>query len=229
MKASRINWVDPLLHREQAGVAHRIQGLEAEIAYRQLLLEEVIHRTKNMLQLAVATLDEHIDATSDAWIRQDLRGVQRQLRALSRSHRQFYGPTNAGSLDFRLSEVCSSIFASFGERRGRIALSIAVADIELARHQEISVSLMLQELLINALKHAFPGGRRGTILIDLDADAEGICHLVVRDDGVGRSLSNVTSTGLTHVKAFAAGLQGALEIISHRGTTARVSFPLAAC
>jgi two-component sensor histidine kinase len=207
---------------------HRIQTLEAEVASRQLLLEEVIHRTKNMLQLAVATLDEYIDGTSDAWVRQDLRGVQRQLRALSRSHRQFYGPTNAESLDLRLSEVCSSIFASFGERRGRIALSIAVGDIHLERHQEISVSLMLQELLINALKHAFPHGRRGTIMVDLDADAEGTCHLVVKDDGVGSPLSNAVSTGLTHVKAFAAGLQGTLEVTSHCGTAARVSFPLAA-
>src|SRR6516164_2153119 len=141
---------------EPTAVARQIQSLEAEIAYRQLLLEEVIHRTKNMLQLAVAALDEHIDSAGDAWIRQDLRALQRQLRALSRSHRQFYEPAAVASLEFRLSEVCSSICASFGERQGRIALSLAVADIQLERHQELSVSLILQELLMNALKHAFP-------------------------------------------------------------------------
>jgi len=178
---------------EPTAVARQIQSLEAEIAYRQLLLEEVIHRTKNMLQLAVAALDEHIDSAS---------------------------------LEFRLSEVCSSICASFGERQGRIALSLAVADIQLERHQELSVSLILQELLMNALKHAFPGDRPGTIMVDLDADADGICHLVVRDNGVGRALTEAASTGLTHVNAFAAGLGGSVDIASHCGTTVSVSFPL---
>ncbi|SEF10340.1 Two-component sensor histidine kinase, contains HisKA and HATPase domains [Rhizobiales bacterium GAS191] len=212
-------------------LTRRIEMLEAEIAYRQLLLEEVIHRTKNALQLAVVTLGEHIDEAGDAWTRHDLRSVQKQMRALSRTHNRFYGPVNGDgqSLNLRLSEICLSIFDSFGERSGRIALSLAIAEIRLQRHQEISVSVILQELLTNALKHAFPDRREGTITINFDVDDDSICHLVVQDDGVGRHLSNQASTGLALVKSFASGLQGCcLEVFAHHGTTMRVSFPLAA-
>jgi two-component sensor histidine kinase len=96
------------------GVACRIEKLETEIVYRQLLLEEVVHRTKNTLELAVAKLDEYIDAARDAWIRQGLRNVQRQLRTFSRTNHRFYAPSKPDSpcLNFRLSEICSSIFES---------------------------------------------------------------------------------------------------------------------
>jgi two-component sensor histidine kinase len=204
----------------------RIEKLEAEIAHRQLLLEEVIHRTKNTLQLAVATLDEHIDVAGDAWVRRDLRNVQRQLRTLSRTHNRFYGPTDADgqSLSFRLSEICSSVFDSFGERSRRIGLSLAVCDIQLQRHQEISVSVILQELLTNA----FPGRRQGTMAVNFDVDDQSICHLVVCDDGVGRRASYQASTGSALVEAFASGLRGHMDVASDHGTTVKVSFPLIA-
>jgi two-component sensor histidine kinase len=131
-------------------------------------------------------------------------------------------------LHFRLAEICSSIFDAFGERTGRIGLSLSIDEIELQRHQEIGVSLILQELLTNAFKHAFPDGRRGTITIKLSLDDEAVCHLVVRDDGLGSWFSPTASTGLTLVEAFASGLRGTLKIISNRGTTATVSFPLRA-
>jgi two-component sensor histidine kinase len=212
------------------GVARRIEKLEAEVAYRQLLLEEVIHRTKNTLQLAVIILDEQIDAAGDAWISDNLKSLQKQLRTLSRTHNRYYGPihSESRSLNLHLSEICSSVFNSFGERSGRIALSISVAEIQLRRHQEISLSLILDELLTNVLKHAFPCDRRGTVAVSFDVDDHSICHLAVRDNGVGRHLTYRGSTGLALVQGFALGLRGCLEITSHRGTTARVSFPLAA-
>jgi two-component sensor histidine kinase len=212
------------------GVARRIEKLEAEVAYRQLLLEEVIHRTKNTLQLAVTILDEQIDTATDAWIRNNLRSLQKQLRALSRMHNRYYEPIHAESrsLNLRLSEICSSVFDSFGERRGQITLSISIAEIQLHRHQEISLSLILDELLTNVLKHAFPCDRRGTVAVSFDVDDHSICHLAVRDNGVGRHLTYRGSTGLALVQGFALALRGCLEITSRRGTTASVSFPLTA-
>jgi two-component sensor histidine kinase len=209
--------------------ARRITKLEAEVAYRQLLLEEIIHRTKNALQLAVAVLDRQIDTVGDAWLRRDLRNIQKQLCTLSRTHNEYYGQVRAecSSLNLRISEVCSSVFNSFDERSGRIALSISVADIQLHRHQEISLNLILHELLTNVLKHAFPNGRCGTVAVSFGCDDLGICCLVVRDDGVGRHLTDRGSTGLALVRAFALALGGRIDITSRGGTIARVSFPLA--
>jgi two-component sensor histidine kinase len=154
----------------------RIEKLEAEIARRQLLLLEAIRSSKNTLQLAATTLGAHIDVVHRVWIRRDLRSIQKQLRNLFHIHHRFYAPTNADTpnLNFRQPEICSSIFESFGERSGQIALSVAVAEIQLQRHQEIGLCLMLQELLTNALKHAIPCARRGTITVNFDADDQSI-------------------------------------------------------
>ena len=209
-------------------IARRIERLEAEIAYRQLLLEEVIHRTKNTLQLAVAVFDEHLDAAGNAFLQRDLRNVQRQLRTLSRAHQWFYAPRAADnrSLNSHLSEICHTVFDSFGDRSGRIRISIAVAEVQLKHHQEISLSVILQELLTNALKHAFPCRRRGSVSINFSIDGDSICRLTVQDDGVGRSFRPQASSGLVLVEAFVSGLKGRLEIALDYGTTVSVSFPL---
>jgi two-component sensor histidine kinase len=216
-------------HDETRDASCRLERLEAGIAFRQLLLEEIIHRTNNTLRIAIATLEEQISAVENAQTRRRFRSVQQELRTLWRVHNRYYGPTHSDiqSLSLRLSEICSSTFHSFGDQRSRIALSISAADVLLQRHQEISLSLILQELLMNTLSHAFPCERRRAVMVDFRVDDRSICHLTVRDNGVQRCLSGQNSTSLALVRGFAAGLQGWLVLRSSFGvTTARVSFPL---
>ncbi len=227
-EAPRGNYADGATTGSTHRLTHRIEQLESEIVHRELLLEELIHRTKNTLQLAVAILGEHADSTSDPRIRRIVRGVQKQILILCHAHDRFYRPidTAGRSLSRRIAGICSSIRDSFGEQASRIALALEVAEIPLQRHQEICLSLILQELLTNAFKHAFPCGREGTIEIDLGVDKLSICRLVVHDDGTGRSFRSKASTGLTLVEAFASGLQGGLAVTSDQGTTVEVWFPL---
>jgi two-component sensor histidine kinase len=207
----------------------RIEQLEAEVVHRQLLLEEVIHRTKNTLQLAVAILGDKIDEARDAGTRRTVREVQKHFLTLCHAHDRFYGPTNAPgtSLGFRIYEICSSICESFGRRVGNITLSLNVAEVPLTRHREISMNLILQELVLNALKHAFRGRAQGTITIELGLDDQSMCHLIVRDDGIGPTAGRgENSRGLYLVEAFAAGLQGRVATSHDQGTTTTISFPL---
>ena len=205
-----------------------IARLEGEIAFRELLIEEVIHRTKNELQLAVAIMGEEMETAHDPWLRFKLRSVQKQFAALSGAHHICFGSFGSSpfGLPSSLSGLCSSIHSSFGERGGRIKLSLAVAEIPLRRHQDLCVRLVVQELLSNAFKHAFPCGRAGTIDVRLSVENGTDCSLIVRDDGVGTHPHSSRSTGLTLVEAFAYRLGGGVTINGDHGTAVKMTFPI---
>jgi two-component sensor histidine kinase len=210
-------------------LSRRIGKLESELVFRDILLEEVIHRTKNILQLAVSVLGEEADCARDPRSQHIVRNVQKQLVALCQSQSRLFGPNIAGrSLGVRIGEICLSVVGSFPSRAGRIAIATDVAEISLDRQQDVCISLILQELLTNALKHAFPGGLQGMITVSLRAEALD-CHLTVRDNGVGRLEKAAPSTGLTLVNDLAAALGGYFAVTAEHGTTAEVIFPLREC
>jgi two-component sensor histidine kinase len=190
----------------------RFKRLERQILYRQLLLEEVIHRTNNTLQQAISAVDAQIAAANDAWKAHDLRALRARLRKLRGANHQLYGPGDyvGSSLKTRLSEICSSIFESFGRQSAYVALSLNVADIELQRHQEVCVCLITQELVTNALKHGF---------------TDCFCHLIVTDNGI-QKCTLYRGSGLALVEGFVSLLEGRLEFDVNQGTTVRASFPV---
>src|SRR4029077_20569768 len=126
-----------------------IGSFESEIGFRDLLLEEIIHRTKNTLQSAVALLGKQADSTSDLGIRAAILGVQKQVLTLSQTHDRFFRSTysTGASLSLRVGEICSSMCESLCERAGEITLAFNVTEVHLLRHQEICLSLLLQELV----------------------------------------------------------------------------------
>jgi two-component sensor histidine kinase len=222
------NLVGNLFEKEMAYLGRRIEKLESEIDFRELLLEEIIHRTKNTIQLAVVMLREKANAMNHGRSRCDVLDIEKQVLTLCHAHDQFYRLNNTIglSLSLRIEKACSSLRDSFGEQAGQIAFAFKVTEIPLQRHREVCVNLILQELVTNALKHAFPYGMRGIIMVNLGVDDHSICHLIVHDDGTGRPLHNQTSTGMRLAQAFASYLGGQLEITAGKGTTVEVSFPL---
>ena len=205
-----------------------IEQLESEIAYRDLLIDEIDHRTKNTLQLAVLLLDEHADRAISDGFRQAIQGIQKQVAGLWHSHARLFRPIDNVELGIvvRIGEICTSARESFGRTCGEIAFSLDIADVRLERHQALSVMLIVNELVTNALKHAFPKGHGGTLSVALRIDKCAICHLVVADDGVGSEEPLRASTGLSLVASFAAGLRGAMRVQAQKGIAVTVSFPV---
>ena len=208
-------------------LSDEIKKRDRQILYQQLLLEEVIHRTNNTLQRAISAVDAQIAVINDAWKARDLRALRGQLRRLSGTHHQLFGPGDClgSSLKTRLTGISSSLFESFGRSSALVALSLKVADIELRQDQEICVCLMAQELVTNALRHGFPRDRSGLVSIELSVDPSSVCHLTVTDNGVGKCVLR-HGTGLALVRRFASLLEGDLELHFNEGTTAKVSFPV---
>jgi two-component sensor histidine kinase len=204
-----------------------IERLEREISYRDLLLEEVIHRTKNQLQATIFAIDDEAEAANNPETGRPLRRIKGQLIDLAQSHSETFGTPDEAhtSLADRLMRLCASVQDSYGVRARRIRILFAMGDMSLPRHQEIGLTLVLRELVSNACKHAFPVSRRGTVIVELGLDG-GSCRLRVYDDGIGYEPGVIRTTGLRLVAAFARGLRGRFDLRSDCGTVAELSFPL---
>jgi two-component sensor histidine kinase len=206
--------------------AFRLKSYEAKLLHRQFLLHNGIHSTSETFQFVISTVDAKFDGHSGSWPASGVRALKRQLRTLS-VDQTLIKPFDSvySSMTARLTKICTSIFESFDARRSRVALSLVGLDIELQPHQSMGVCVMLHELVTNALKHGFPKRHSGLVSVEFGVDQHSVCHLIVRDDGVGKPALRRRTTGLALVKGFAHLLQGTLEFVPSPKKTARVSFP----
>ncbi len=129
-----------------------------------------------------------------------------------------------------LRDLADGLFLSFGVDSNNIALSIdidvSIADLEMA----ICRALIVNELVSNSLKHAFPEGRGGEILIALHENNETTATLIVRDDGVGfpknLDFKNIESLGLQLVNTLSDQLEGEIKLFQESGTSFEIAFDM---
>jgi two-component sensor histidine kinase/ActR/RegA family two-component response regulator len=223
--------------------------LARSLAQKDVLLQEVHHRVKNNLAVIVSLLRLQAGAFADARLSAALRESQNRVESMALIHEQLYhtsdqaGDRDAGNLNSiprevdlaqHVSQLAANLFHSYGVRESRVALLVAIAPLPLAVDRAIPAGLILNELISNALKHAFPEGRSGAIAITGKA-AGGRIILEVHDDGVGLDpavdVQHAVSPGLRIVKILTRQLKGDFEAggagDDHSGAVFRVSFPAA--
>jgi PAS domain S-box-containing protein len=205
------------------------QVLEASVAEKEIMLKEIHHRVKNNLQIISSLLNLQSSAVRDP---QDLalfgESVDR-IRSMALIHDRLYKSHDFSGIEFReyIESLTVSLFHSYGHPD--VMYRSDVQDVLLSIDMAIPCGLMINELVTNALKHAFPQGRRGTITVQLHAREHGQVELSVSDDGVGLphdfDLSKTTSLGLQLVQILTDQLQGTLEIRGESGTTVSIRVP----
>ena len=206
------------------------QQLREALAERNVLLKEVHHRVKNNLQIICSLLDLQSDSIPDERSRTYFQSSQDRIRSMALVHQQLYQSRDFASLDFAdyIENLTAYLFASYVGENGRISLRVEVEHVSLNIDQSIPCGLILNELVSNALKHAFPDNRSGEIAISLSAGADGWITLTVADDGVGfpaeLDLMNTQSLGLQLVEMLAKQLGGRVEMRSDNGASWSVRF-----
>ena len=203
--------------------------LAESLAEKEVLLKEVHHRVKNNLQVIASLLRLQASSFTDPAMSAALRESQNRVESMALIHEQLYGTNDLREVD--LSEhaalLASNLFRSYGEP-DRIGLTIAVEKLPLGVDRAIPASLILNELVSNALKHAFPNGRGGSITVRGCA-RNGTVELEVHDDGAGVpenvGISTPKSLGLEIANILIRQLKGSFELDRSNGTTFRVSFP----
>ncbi|HUI71951.1 MAG TPA: PAS domain-containing protein [Spirochaetia bacterium] len=209
------------------------EALKASLKEKDLLLKEVHHRVKNNLQIvcSLINLERHREEGSSATSRA-LRDVESRVRSMALVHEVLYESGNFALIKFSsyLEKLCQTLLVAYATDHDQIQLKVCVEEASLALVKAIPCGLIVNELVVNSLKHAFPEGRRGTITIEMSKGEEGVVSLAVRDDGIGISesleeLRQKKTLGLSIVESLVRQLSGTLDVQSHGGLTVRVVFP----
>jgi two-component sensor histidine kinase len=225
---------------EKVGLMRALAGerdrLKRSLAEKEVLLQEVHHRVKNNLQVIASLLRLQADAFDDPALAGALRESQHRVESMAFIHEQLYESANLREVDLaqHAALLLSNLFHAYGVDASRISSHVAMEPLVLGVDQAIPAGLILNELVSNALKHAFPRGLCGGIVVEGNVAARCV-HLAVLDDGVGVAENfrpeQTRSLGLRIVQILARQLKGTFDFerigFEHTtGTTFRVSFPL---
>jgi len=199
-------------------------ALTQSLADKDVLLREVHHRVKNNLQMIASLINMRArHATLES--REALTEVMRRVAAIGQIHNRIYNTKDPANIDLAayLDGLCDQI-ARF-ERNDRVQLVRTLEPVLVELEIAVPLALLSVELITNAYKHAFPGGRTGEIAVTLQRAGEDAV-LTIRDDGVGmRATSGAGSIGLQLVPLLAQQIEGTLEREDGPGTAFRIAFP----
>lgn len=179
----------------------------AELEVRDLLLRELNHRVKNNFQMVAALLDMQRRRSEDPTTNAALGDALRRVRAMAQAHSYLYSPSDPVEtidLGVYLAELCDNLADSL-LLTGLVRLEHELTPCAVSRDRAVALGLVVNELVTNAAKHAFPDGRPGVISVRLKTLGSG-WELTVADDGVGlTSVAKTQTTGLGRrlVESFA--------------------------
>ena len=204
------------------------EQLKSSLKEKEVLLKEIHHRVKNNLQIISSLLrfqSEHADRNPQVVLQES----QNRIRSMALLHEKLYRSPNLSKLDFTeyIRSLASHLMQSY-PLTGAVKMRIDAGQLFLDVDSAIPCGLIFNELVSNALKHAFPDGAHGEIAIELQANDD-IVTLRVSDDGVGFpeeiDFRNTESIGLQLVSALTDQLEGTIELRGKPGTEFKIAFP----
>ena len=208
------------------------ERIQTALKEKDILLGEIHHRVKNNLQVVNSLLDLQIDRIQDNVVLDMLRESQNRIKSMALIHQTLYESRDFVQVDFSnfLDAMAPTLVSSYGVDPDRITLSIDAVEVQLPISAAIPCGLVINELISNALKHAFPDNRHGEIRIRLARDSDTHAMLSVSDDGIGipeaLDLSRSATLGLQLVNLLTDQLGGTIDINRANPTTFALRFPI---
>lgn len=206
------------------------QSIQQSLREKDVLLGEIHHRVKNNLQIVHSLLDLQSGQISDPAVQSMLRDSQNRIRSMALIHQTLYQSKDFAQVDFGafLESFAPAIVSSYSLQSGPVALDINANGVQLPINAAIPCGLIVNELIANALKHAFPGKAHGRIEVTLQKVDLNSVLLSVSDDGVGLpadlTIDNATTLGLQLVTMLTAQLHGKLMIEPRQPTRFGIQF-----
>ncbi|AFZ26037.1 PAS domain S-box [Cylindrospermum stagnale PCC 7417] len=223
-----------IFQQAQSELAQRQKAevkLRSALAEKEVLLKEIHHRVKNNLQIVSSLLQLQSDTIKDPEIIKALRESQNRIESISLIHKNLYTSPNIGQLDVAdyINNLAANLLISYQIVPGKIGLETNIDSVSLNVDQAIACGLIINELISNALKHAFPGKQGGTISIILRNTTNNI-QMTVQDNGIGLpdnlNWRNTNSLGLSLVYDLVTEqLEGNITVERNQGTVFNIEFP----
>ena len=204
------------------------QRLAQSLKEREVMLQEIHHRVKNNLQVVSSLLSLQLRRLAPGDARDALEDCQRRVTTIALIHEQLYQARDFSRVGFReyVRALVSNVFRT-AATSSSVRLELAIEDIALDVGLAIPCALVLNELVTNALKHAFGDSGGGTVRVSLCRRGS-FLELEVSDDGAGLpagfNIQQTTSLGLQVVTTLAQQLGATLEVLAPPGATFRLTF-----
>jgi two-component sensor histidine kinase len=239
MKEAVLNILDDLaieksrLEATQREVIRSEQAVRASLREKETLLKEVHHRVKNNLQVISSLLNLQSRYVMDEASRTLLEESQDRVHSIALVHETLYQSGDLARIEF--SEYLQSLIAHLtdtwqGSAAAGIQISVEATGVRLPVDVAIPCGLIVNELVTNALKHAFPHGSSGSVAVRVESKAPEI-RLRVSDDGIGLppnvDVGKAGSLGLELVTALARQLHARVDVSRQPGTTFDLRFEVA--
>lgn len=172
-------------HTDITDAKEASERLNAALHQKEVLLKEIYHRVKNNLQVVSSLLTMQGRSVEDASVRALFDDSAARVMAMSEVHEQLYRSQDLASIDFKryLSQLLDRLASQHG--RHGVRIESMLDDVKLGIETAIPCALIVNELVANAVKHAFAGDAGGRVQVGLRAEFDGGAQLWVEDDGIG--------------------------------------------
>jgi len=213
----------------RAAVRNVVRERNAKLAQRDLLFRELQHRVGNDFAIVSSLLDLQCQRSENPETRNALDSARGRIGSIARIHRQIYALPDSANIDLRqyLQELSANLSEAALPPTG-ISLQCECDPVMMPRERALYLGLAANELITNAIKHAFPGGKTGSIHLRFARGAAG-WQLSISDNGVGTAAGPKKSglgTGL--ISQFVRQAEGKLRVENKDGTLAVIDLPFSA-
>jgi len=206
------------------------EKIRSSLREKEILLKEIHHRVKNNLQVVSSLMGLQARAAPDEQTRKIFQESQNRIQSMALLHERLYQSKNLSDIDCAeyVRQLAAFLFRAYGVSSNRVRLSIDVDAIQMNMDEAVPVGLILNELLSNCLKHAFPEGREGEIVVALQEGPERKTRMLVRDNGVGlKDEVNLWATktlGWRLIRTLADQLKASVAVRTENGTEIELIF-----
>lgn len=194
------------------------------------MLREIHHRVKNNMQIISSLLRLQSRQIKNRKILDNFNVGQNRIRSMALIHESLYQSRDLAKINFSdyIKRLTTHLLSIYRVGMERIRMNVDVRDVYLDINRAIPCGLIINELVSNSLKHAFPDGKKGEIGVIMSTDKRGRCTLVIKDTGVGfpkdLDFHKTETLGMQLVTDLVSQLEGRINLKREGGTEFRIVF-----
>lgn len=208
----------------------RKQLLVRSLEEKEVLLREVCHRTKNNMLVIISMIELQLHEIHDEKARAIFRDTENRIRAMSMVHEKLYKSEDLVEINLAeyLEDMVETLVGNMVLHQ-QVSVAFRVNPVPVSIDHAVPLGLAVNEIVTNAIQHAFPGNREGEIVVELDQDDQRQIKVVIRDNGVGVgdqfNLHTISSFGMQMtVNLVEKQLKGSCVVRDDNGTEVAITF-----
>lgn len=217
-----------LLYATLRSNSRKKELLEKQNEEKEYLLKEIHHRVKNNLEIVSSLLALQSAQIQDSKIADAMQKSEQRIHSMSMIHQKLYQGKSLSQIEMKdyFENLGNYIIHTFG-KQGEVTLHCDMPRLQLDVDHAVPIGLIVNELITNALKYAYPDGRKGLVEVRL-TQTDNQLYLKVSDDGVGKDINNMRGTGFGTqlIALLTAQLDGKMELSVEQGTSVSFEFTL---